>query len=176
MGAANVPARRLVAVRSALRYAGRTEPPSRGASRPHHPSRAQSGFPEVSLSELVRRTLRCATRTAGRNAGGFSGRHPGTAAGPRPGYPDKGFRRRGRRSPPATTGAGTETPPLGRKGRAEDKGGGASGDKRRGYARCGGGYGFARPRCTLHVVPGAARSGATLIRDRRIVETTYASR
>jgi hypothetical protein len=31
--------------------------------------------------------LRCVTRTAGRNAGGFPGRHPGTAAGPLSGLP-----------------------------------------------------------------------------------------
>ena len=79
------------------------------------PIRSPGGFP-VGTGPTP---LRCATRTAGRNAGGFSGRHPGTAAGPLAGIaPVEGFRRRGRRSPPATTGAGSETPPLGRKGRA----------------------------------------------------------
>ena len=128
------------------------------------PIRCPGGFP-VGTGPTP---LRCVTRTAGRNAGGFSGRHPGTAAGPRPGYPDKGFRRRGRRSPPATTGAGTETPPLGRKGRAEDNRGCASGDKRRGYARCGGWLRI-RPHPAMPTPcrsgRSAARSGALLTRN-----------
>ena len=62
MGAANAPARRLVAIRSALRNA-------RPSLRPVGLGAGQT-------------PLRCATRTAGRNAGGFPRRHPGTAAGP----------------------------------------------------------------------------------------------
>ena len=61
-GASNAPARRLVAIRSALRNAWPSlRPVGLGADQA---------------------PLRCATRTAGRNAGGFPGRHPGTAAGP----------------------------------------------------------------------------------------------
>ena len=133
-GAASAPARRLVAIRSALRT-----PDGRGSlarNQPPPPSlpgpiRSPGGFP-VGTGPTP---LRCATRTAGRNAGGFSGRHPGTAAGPCRDCSRQGFRRRGRRSPPAATGAGSETPPLGRKGRAECKGGWPSGDKRGSYAR-----------------------------------------
>jgi len=133
-GAASAPARRLVAIRSALRHAGRTGVPREEPAAPPSlpgPIRLPGGFP-VGTGPTP---LRCATRTAGPNAGGFSGRHPGTAAGPCRDYSRRGFRRRGRRSPPAATGAGSETPPLGRKGRTQCKGGWGSGDNREGYAR-----------------------------------------
>jgi hypothetical protein len=47
------------------------------------PIRCPGGFP-VGTGPTP---LRCVTRTAGRNAGGFPGRHPGTAAGPFAGLP-----------------------------------------------------------------------------------------
>ena len=115
MGAANAPARRLVAIRSALRTLGhRFAQYGLGAARrpygaPHaQPVKVPAGFPDST---------------------------PETAAGPGCDCSRQGFRRRGRRSPPAATGAGSETPPLGRKGGAEDNGGCVSGDNRGGYAR-----------------------------------------
>ena len=85
------------------------------------PSRLPGGLP-VGTGPTP---LRCATRTASRNARGFSGRHPGTAAGPLAGLP--------RREDSAGAGAGHlpqrpapvpgRRPSAGRDGRSIEAGG-----------------------------------------------------
>ena len=96
------------------------------------PSRLPGGLP-VGTGPTP---LRCATRTASHIARGFSGRHPGTAAGPFAGLP--------RREDSAGAGADAlprrpapvpgRRPSAGRDG-PEDRGGWGNGDNGGGHAR-----------------------------------------
>jgi hypothetical protein len=134
MGASNAPARRLVAIRSALRNAERRSP-SRGTD-PSSPSLpTQSGCPEVSRSGLARRPYGASHAQPVVMPAGFPDGTPGRRPDPCRDCSQHGIPPARAPIPPATTGAGTSAPPLGRKGRAEDKGGRTSGKKWGRYAR-----------------------------------------